>query len=166
MTTTWTIAIDWERNGNFSDTYDDVTDRVISANWFLGMRQSYQEMADNSTLMLVLNNEDRRYSPENSGSPLTGKVIPFRPARIQSDDGSEVRTHWQGWVESIQPAVNQHGERTVQIVATGPMQFLKATETNIELQENKRCQHRHEVSTNRRDKMSLQRRTAGPQLPV
>ena len=28
------------------------------------------------------------------------------------------------------------------------------------------CQHRHEVSTNRRDKMSLQRRTAGPQLPV
>lgn len=138
MPTTWTIAIDWDRNGNYTDTYDNVTDRVIKANWFLGMRQEYQEMADNSTLTLVLNNEDKRYSPEYSSSPLTGKVIPFRPVRIQSDDGSEVRTHWQGWVESIQPAVNQYGERTVQIVATGPMQFLKATETNIELQENKR----------------------------
>jgi hypothetical protein len=95
-------------------------------------------MADNSTLTLILNNEDKRYSPEYSGSPLNGKVIPFRPVRIQSDDGEDIRTHWQGWVESIQPAVNQHGERIVQIVATGAMQFLKATETHIELQENKR----------------------------
>jgi hypothetical protein len=138
MTTTWTIAIDWDRNGNYTDIYDDVTNRVMSANWFLGMRQPYQEIADNSTLTLVLNNEDRRYSPEYSGSPINGKVVPFRPVRIQSDDGEDVRTHWTGWVESIQPAVNKHGERVVQIVATGAMQFLKATETHIELQENKR----------------------------
>lgn len=96
MTTTWTIAIDWDRNGNFTDTYDNVTSRVISANWFLGMRQAYQEMADNSTLTLVLDNVDKRYSPEYSGSPLTGKVVPFRPVRIQSDDGAAVRTHRQG----------------------------------------------------------------------
>ena len=138
MTTTWTIEIDWDRNGNYTDTYDDVTDRAISANWFLGMRQPYQEMADNSTLTLVLDNSDKRYSPENSSSPLNGKVIPFRPVRIQSDDGTTVRTHWTGWVESIEPAVNKNGERVAQIVATGSMQFLKATETNIELQENKR----------------------------
>lgn len=37
MTTTWTIAVDWERNGEFDDTYDDVTDRVIAADWFLGL---------------------------------------------------------------------------------------------------------------------------------
>ena len=72
MPTTWTIAIDWDRNGNYSDTYDDVTARVISANWFLGMRKPYQNMADNSMLTLVLNNEDKRYSPEYSGSPLDG----------------------------------------------------------------------------------------------
>ena len=138
MTTTWTIAIDWDRNGNYGNTYDDVTSHVISANWFLGMRQAYQEIADNSTLTLVLDNTDKRYSPENSGSPLHGQVVPFRPIRIQSNNDSEVRTHWQGWVESIQPAVNQYGKRVVQMVATGSMQFLKAAETNIELQENKR----------------------------
>jgi hypothetical protein len=41
MTTTWTIAIDWDRNDNFTDTDDDVTSRVISVNWFLGMRTPY-----------------------------------------------------------------------------------------------------------------------------
>ena len=50
MTTQWTIAIDWDRNGNFTGTYDDVTEYVLSANWFVGMRQSYQDSADNSNL--------------------------------------------------------------------------------------------------------------------
>jgi hypothetical protein len=58
MTTTWTIAIDWERNGNFSNTYDDVTDRVISATWFLGMHNPYQDVADNATLTPMLSHED------------------------------------------------------------------------------------------------------------
>jgi hypothetical protein len=31
MPTTWTIAIDWDRNNNYTGTYDDVTNRVISA---------------------------------------------------------------------------------------------------------------------------------------
>jgi len=125
MTTTWTIAIDWERNGSFDDTYNDVTDHVISAQWFLGLRQPYQDAADNSALALTLKNDDRRYSPEYSSSPLAGKLVPFRPVQIQSNDGTVTRTHWRGWVESFQPTVNRYGQRVVQIVATGPMQFLK-----------------------------------------
>jgi hypothetical protein len=75
MPTTWTIAIDWDRDGDYTDTYDDVTDRVMSADWFLGMRQPYQETEDGSQLTLVLNNTDRRFSPEYSSSPLNGKVV-------------------------------------------------------------------------------------------
>jgi hypothetical protein len=135
--TAWTVAIDWERNGNFTDAYNDVTDRVVEAQWFLGFRQPYQDAADNSVMSLTLKNHDRRFSPEYSDSPLAGKVVPFRTVRIQSSDGLVTRTHWQGWVESIQPAVNQFGQRLVQIVATGAMQFLKAAETDLELQENK-----------------------------
>jgi len=48
MTTTWTITIDWDRNGNYSDTYDDVTDRVVKANWFLvGANSIYLYNAEN-----------------------------------------------------------------------------------------------------------------------
>ena len=38
----------------------------------------------------------------------------------------------------IEPAASQYGARQAYILATGAMQFLKATETKIELQENQR----------------------------
>jgi hypothetical protein len=138
MPTTWIIAVDWDRNGDYSGTYDDVTNRVISAKWFLGMRKLYEEIADETSLDLVLDNVDRRYSPDYSSSPLFGKVVPQRPVRIQSNDGTTTRTHWIGWINTIEPAVNKNGKRTIQLTAIGAMQFLKAAESNLELQENKR----------------------------
>jgi hypothetical protein len=138
MPTSWSITVDWDRNGNYNDTYDDVTNRVISADWFLGMREAYQDDADDSMLRLVLDNSDKRFSPEYASGPLYGKLAPFRTVRIQSDDGTTIRTHWVGWVEEIQPNVNQYGERTARITAAGPMLFFKSAETNIDLQENQR----------------------------
>ena len=35
MATTWTIGIDWDRDGEFSGD-DIVTDRAVWVNWFLG----------------------------------------------------------------------------------------------------------------------------------
>jgi hypothetical protein len=138
MATTWTIAVDWDRNGNYTDTYDDVTSRVISTSWFLGIRQPYKHDADSSTLTLILDNSDKRYSPEYTSSPLTGKAKPFRQVRVQSNDGTTTRTHWIGWIESLKPALGQRGKRTIEIVATGPLQFYTAAETKLPLQENKR----------------------------
>lgn len=103
MPTTWTIAIDWDRNGDYIGTYDDVTPYVTSAVWFLGFRQTFIEMADNSNLMLTLRNTDKRFSPENAVGPLFGKLKPLRPVRIQSNDGTTTRTHRVGWLEKIAP---------------------------------------------------------------
>lgn len=138
MPTTWTIAIDWDRNSNYTGTYDDVTSRVMQVNWFLGMRQPYQDKADNSMLVMVLSNADRLYSPEYVSGPLFGKVKPQRPVRIQSNDGTTTRTHWVGWIEAIQPAVGKFGERVVKILASGASKFYGETETNLPLQQNKR----------------------------
>jgi hypothetical protein len=138
MTTTWTIAIDWDRNGNYSDTYDDISSRMIEAKWFLGMQKLYQEIADDSKLELTLDNSDKRFSPDNASSPLYGKLKPFRPVRVQSNDGTTTRTHWVGWIDSFEPLGGQYGKRTIKISATGPMQFFLAAETKLALQENKR----------------------------
>jgi hypothetical protein len=81
MPTTFTIAIDWDRNDNFTDTYDNVSTRVMQVNWFLGMRKEYQDKADNAMLGMVLRNDDRLYSPENAASPLFGKIAVQRHAR-------------------------------------------------------------------------------------
>jgi len=145
MATTWTIAIDWSRKGNFDGANDNVTTRVISANWFIGMRKPYQDIADDSMLELTLDNSDKRFSPENGGSPLAGYLAPFRPVRVQSDDGTTTRTHYFGWIESIEPQPNQYGERQVKITCAGPMQFFKAVETSVAIQENKRTDEIIEV---------------------
>lgn len=120
-------------SGALSDLYDPVP--VASANWFLGLRRPYQEVADDSMLQLTLNNQHRYLSPEG---PLAGLITPFKLVMVQSDDGTTVRTHWLGWIESIEPDVNAKGKRQARITAAGPMQYLKAAETRLELQENQR----------------------------
>ena len=58
--------------------------------------------------------------------------------KIESNDGTTTLRHFSGWVQSIHPAANRNGERIAMIRVSGAMQFLKATETKIELQENQR----------------------------
>ena len=139
MATTWTIAIDWDRDGEFSGD-DIVTDRAVWVNWFLGFRAPYVDIAENSVLGLVLDNRDRRFSPENedAANPLAGKIQPLRPVRVTSNDGTTTRTHWSGWVESVHPAANKCGDKLVKILCTGALQFLSSAQTKIELQENQR----------------------------
>ena len=137
MTTTWTIAVDWDRKGDFTDTNDDITNWVIEATWFVGQKTVYQEVADNSMLTLLLNNSDGRFSPENASSPLYGDLVPLRPLQVLGDDGTE-RVMWQGWLESIKPTPGRYGNRMVQVLAHGPMPFYMDVETKIKLQEDKR----------------------------
>jgi len=138
MSTSWTIVIDWDRDGDFSGEHDDITQHVLYAEWFVGMQRPYQLTADGSTLVMRLYNRDKRFSPENSASPLRDKLVPLRPVRIQSNDGTTIRTHWAGWIAAIIPTGGQYGNRQVDVVAHGAMQFLKATETKMELQEDQR----------------------------
>jgi hypothetical protein len=102
------------------------------------MRQLYEDTASDSRLRLVLDNHDRRYSPENASGPLGDKVRPYVPVRVQSHDGTTTRTHWVGWIETIEPDVNVYGQRRVTITAAGPMLFFKNAETDIDLQINQR----------------------------
>ena len=134
MTTRWTIGIDWDRDGD----YTDETARVLSASWALGFQQAYMDVGNDAQLTLILRNDDRRFSPENSAGSLYGKLAPLRPVKIESNDGTTTRRHFSGWVQSIHPAANRNGERVAMIRVSGAMQFLKATETKIELQENQR----------------------------
>ena len=134
MATRWKVEVDWNRDG----TYSEVTKYVTEVQWFLGFRAPYMGTASEAFLHVTLNNADRRFSPENRSGPLYGNLAPLRPVRIQSDDGSTVRTHWSGWINMIEPAANKYGARLANMVASGAIQFLKSTESKIELQENQR----------------------------
>ena len=137
MTTRWTIGIDWDRDGD----YTDESARVLSASWALGFQQAYMDVGNDAQLTLIMRNDDKRFTPEHRAGSLYGKLAPLRPVKIESHDGTTTRRHFSGWVQSIHPVANRHGERIAMIRVSGAMQFLKATETKIELQENQRSDH-------------------------
>ena len=134
MATKWKVEVDWNRDG----AYSEVTDYVTEARWFLGFRAPFMGTASEAFLHVTLKNADKRLSPENSGGPLYGKLAPLRPVKNESHDGTTARRHFSGWVQSIHPAANRKGERIAMIQVSGAMQFLKTTETKIELRENQR----------------------------
>ena len=85
MSTSWTIAIDWDRNGDFSGEHDDITQRVLLAEWFVGMQRPYQLTADGSTLMMRLNNEGQALITGKQCWPAEWQAGAFAPGegRIQ-----------------------------------------------------------------------------------
>ena len=68
MTIRWTIGIDWDRDGK----YTDETTRVLSASWSLGFQQAFADVGNDAKLSLLMRNEDKRFSPEYSAGSLYG----------------------------------------------------------------------------------------------
>ncbi|MCY4071247.1 MAG: hypothetical protein OXG60_08100 [Chloroflexi bacterium] len=46
MTTAWTIGVDWDRDGD----YTDETARVLSAKWMLGFQQAFMDVGNDAQL--------------------------------------------------------------------------------------------------------------------
>ena len=75
MTTRWTIGIDWDRDGS----YTDETASVLSAKWQLGFQQAFMNVANDAKSSLVMRNEDKRFSPR--AAPAACMASLFRCAR-------------------------------------------------------------------------------------
>ena len=61
MTTRWTIGIDWDRDGS----YTDETACDLSAKWMLGFQQAFMDVGNDAKLTRLMRNEDKRFTPEN-----------------------------------------------------------------------------------------------------
>lgn len=98
-TATWKFLIDWDRDGDFDDADEDLTAYVMSAQWNVGFRDAVAEVAGDNLCTLTLDNEDRRFSPENAAGPYYGKTWQMRPLQITADDV----VMYSGWVKAIRP---------------------------------------------------------------
>jgi hypothetical protein len=107
---TFTVLVDWSRNGTFTDTGDDVTTVVRGA-------LSAQYGRDQATALspivagrgaFTLDNSSRDYSPRNTSSPLFGKVKPSRPVLVQRTISGTTYTVFRGHTDDspIDPDVN------------------------------------------------------------
>ena len=136
MPASWQVQIDFDRDGSFDTSGDDVTALVMSTAWSLGMREPWQTMADESRLTFTLRNTDRRFSPEYSGGTYYGKLTAQRRVRVRSISSLGTVTHWTGWTERFAPAWNQNGELVTEVECVGLKRFLEDTQVTIALQEN------------------------------
>lgn len=136
------VRCDWNRDGAMTQAYDDISDRVIEAEWSLGMYMPYQEIADEARLEMTLTNADRRFTPENADGPLYGLLAPGVPVTVEMLDATGAPYQmWRGWVQSIQPSWTPGGDGAplyARVVALGAMQYLQAAKVTLDLLTNVR----------------------------
>lgn len=69
----WRVSVDWDADGIWGESNEDVTSDVMELHWEWG-RSLRNERAVPALLDLTLRNDDHKYSPPNSSSPLSGDL--------------------------------------------------------------------------------------------
>ena len=125
-TGTYVLAVDWNNDGDFSDTGEDITSRTITVEYKRGNDYASQLVgkAIAGSLIAKLNNTSGDYSTFNTSSPLTGNLVPGRKVKLTGNDGSTTRTLWTGFLDSIQPTPAVNGANTATLKAIGPLGYL------------------------------------------
>jgi hypothetical protein len=110
---TYTVAIDLNDDGDFTDAGEGISADVLKLEWRLGLAQPFDSVAAPGYARITLRNVTRAYSPEYTAASLR----PGKPLRIQSNDGVTTRTHFTGYIDHIEAAGGTQGERTAVIAA-------------------------------------------------
>jgi hypothetical protein len=145
----YSLLVDWNNDGDFTDTHDDVSSDTLSLSWQRGRNYASallgRSVAGKLTATLV--NTSGKYSPSNTSSALTGKVLPGRTVQLQAGSGSFPYTfpiafndgvRWQGKLERIVPAPSSIGVKTCTLTAFGTLGYLNQFQTDLASTTNRR----------------------------
>ena len=136
---TYTFQVDWDNDGDFSGADEDVTARVVEAEWEIGYARPHDPAAAPGWLALTLDNADRRFSPEEAAGPLHAGLLPMRYVRVQATAAGVTRTLFYGYVYRIAPAAGVRGERTVRLDCVDGMAVLARYPLDLPLQTGRRA---------------------------
>ena len=79
----WLVHVDWNNDGDFSDPNEDVSSDVIGLT-LDHFRDLFSGHIEAARLELELRNDDHKYSPPNTSSPLSGDLIPGRKVWVRA----------------------------------------------------------------------------------
>jgi len=97
------ICVDWNGDGDFTDTYEDITADIKEMNW---QRGKDKQLGSTQAAMLNLRIKPERatkYSPENALSVLAGNLLPYKVVRVRVDVGGAWYTQFYGYIKKIVP---------------------------------------------------------------
>jgi len=149
-TTTYALYVDWSGDGDFGDTGEIITDRVLSVDTERG-RDFPSQLTGKSIagkLIAVLNNESGDYSPFKSDGDLYGNLLPGRRVQLIAAYNQQFTYTfpftfmnsplWTGYVESIRPTVVVGNVKTATLSAIGPLGLIAERDTRVSLLSSKR----------------------------
>lgn len=96
------VAIDRDQDGRFAA---EIGQDVLELRWRLGLRRAYDSMADTSWARITVRNPHGAFSPERY------RLESGTRARIQSDDGAHVHSHFTGVISHIEPDAGSLGRK-------------------------------------------------------
>ena len=128
-TATYTVEIDFDRDGTYGHASSDVTAYVLEMQWQNGMTSSEQEFANPAALRLTLSNNAGDFNPEDSGATFFGLFKKGLLIRIQANLASVDYTLYIGKIREI-PEIEGaiYSSKQVQVSASGYMQDLLQAE--------------------------------------
>jgi len=132
MSITYTIAIDFDDDGTFTELGDNITAEILKAEWQLGLSAPYETVSTIAEARILVRNASQDFSPEISGNLISKRL------RIQSDDGT-VCTHFVGYIDRIEPQAGDRGSRLAEIIAYGRERELQQHHVRLPLQTDVRA---------------------------
>lgn len=134
--TYWNIAVDWNNDGDFTGTGENVTRRALERTG-LSMQYGRDQVRELSPMVagaadLELANDSRDYSPDNVYSPLYGNVLTARPVRVTATEMGVTYTLFTGFTDdyTVNPG---RSERSVSISGLDAVAKLKGAEATTPL---------------------------------
>ena len=128
------VYVDWDNNGNFTGTYDEITNDVENISIRRG-RDSELGVASLGTLELRVSDPNRKYSPENSTGVLYGKLLPRRVIKVEATLGITTTSLFYGYLENL-ICHPKHDEQETYLYAVDGLDFLSRAEIKSTLYKN------------------------------
>lgn len=136
MAATYSVYVDWNNDGDFSDTGEDVSARTLERTT-LTIRYGRDQARALAPISpgeaeLELDNRSRDYSPENSSSPLVDNVLPGRPVYVKATLSAVDYPMFRGHLDdyNVMPNIS---DRTVRFSCLDPLAKLRGVRVTTEL---------------------------------
>lgn len=127
MTTTFSVAMDWDGGGAWTDESAYVQRVRIRS----GFDRAGDRVADGGRAVIVLDNSTGRFSPGNADSPLYGALVPRREVRVQASDGASTWTLFRGFVDSIEPDAGFWSQQRVTVTCVDAITLLRQQRVSV-----------------------------------
>lgn len=131
----YTLAIDWQNDGSFTETGDDVTENVLAQGITVEYGRDQDRQLSPSAVGrsgFILCNESRDYSPENVFSPIYSDLGAARPVKFTAEFQGTTYGLFRGRLDDYEIRADR-SERSVSFTALDGLSLLQTARLSTNL---------------------------------